>query len=243
MGRLDTFLGIPGRLRIGSWRGDDDVALVRTVPGTSPTTDELLRILDTATERGHRIALTPALGVTERQVFLANGFVERERLHLLRYDLHGADPMHRSWPTGFAHRRARPADLTEVLALDALAFDGFWRFDRAALLDARAATPRSRYRVAIDATDRIVGYHITGASGGFGFLQRLAVHPDLAGRGIGTALIDDALHWCRRRHCDAVLVNTQESNDRAFALYQRLGFVPEPDGLAVLMRRLDEVRA
>lgn len=243
MGRLDTFLGIPGRLRIGSWRGDDDVALVRTVPGTPPTTGELIGILDTASERGHRIALTPALGVTERQVFLDNGFVERERLHLLRYDLRAAHPTAPTWPTGVDHRRARPGDLTEVLALDALAFDGFWRFDREALLDARAATPRSRHRVAVDVNDRIVGYHITGASGGFGFLQRLAVHPDVAGRGIGTALIDDALDWCRRRRCDAVLVNTQESNDRAFALYQHLGFVPEPDGLAVLMRRLDEVSA
>jgi hypothetical protein len=34
-----------------------------------------------------------------------------------------------------------------------------------------------------------------------------------------------------------VLVNTQEINTRALALYRHLGFVPEPSGLAVL--RLD----
>ena len=33
---------------------------------------------------------------------------------------------------------------------------------------------------------------------------------------------------------DRVSVNTQEANTRAFALYERLGFVPVEPGLAVL---------
>jgi GNAT superfamily N-acetyltransferase len=82
--------------------------------------------------------------------------------------------------------------------------------------------------------NRVVGYHITGAARRLGYLQRLAVHPNFHGHGIGTALVGDALSWCRRRGCDSVLVNTQEINERAHSLYQHLGFTDEATGLAVL---------
>jgi GNAT superfamily N-acetyltransferase len=85
----------------------------------------------------------------------------------------------------------------------------------------------------------LVGYHVTGRAGSLGYLQRLAVHPDVHGRGLGTALVGDALDWCARRGCSSVLVNTQEINQRALSLYEHLGFRPEPPGLAVLERRLD----
>lgn len=126
-----------------------------------------------------------------------------------------------------------------MLAVDALAFDSFWTFDAAALRDARLATPRSRYRVAV-VEGRVIGYHITGAGGRMGYLQRLAVHPSLHGLGIGTALVRDALEWCGRRHCEQVLVNTQETNARAHGLYRHLGFTDEPVGLAVLSYALDD---
>jgi len=142
-----------------------------------------------------------------------------------------------------AFRRGRSRDIPGVLALDALAFDGFWRFDLPGLLDARQATPHSRFRVAWS-EDRIVGYHITGVARRLGYLQRLAVHPEFHGHGIGTALVGDSLRWCRRRGCDSVLVNTQEINQRALSLYRHLGFTDEPTGLAVLFADLEpEVRA
>jgi ribosomal protein S18 acetylase RimI-like enzyme len=44
----------------------------------------------------------------------------------------------------------------------------------------------------------------------------------------------DGLLWARRRGAGSVLVNTQESNDAAVRLYERMGFVREANGLAVL---------
>jgi ribosomal protein S18 acetylase RimI-like enzyme len=63
------------------------------------------------------------------------------------------------------------------------------------------------------------------------------VRPVDEGRGIGSALVVDGLRWLRRRRASRALVNTQEANARALALYEHLGFRRQRDGLAVL--RLD----
>ena len=82
----------------------------------------------------------------------------------------------------------------------------------------------------------MVGYAITGRGAGQGFLQRLATDPDLYGRGVGSALVVDALQWSARRRARRVLVNTQRENTRALDLYRRLGFEPTPTDLVVLRR-------
>ncbi len=126
-----------------------------------------------------------------------------------------------------------------MLEVDGVAFDPFWRFDAAGLDDARAATPNSRFRVA-DSHGEVVGYAITGRAGLLGYLQRLAVRPDRQGEGLGRALVVDALRWARRHGASSMLVNTQETNARALALYRKLGFVQETVGLAVLERPVDD---
>lgn len=238
MRRSDTVTGRADRLRIGPWRGDPATALVSPVPGRAPTPATLTRTIDEIAGLGYASILTPALAESEQGVFLDQGFHVRERLHLLGHDLRGLPAA--SVPEVHL-RRGRAGDLDAVLELDGLAFDGFWRFDHDGLADARRATPRSRFRVAV-AEHRVVGYHVTGVSGRLGYLQRLAVHPDAQGHGIGTALVGDSLLWCARRRAASVLVNTQESNAGALRLYRRLGFADEPTGLAVLALSIDRTR-
>jgi mycothiol synthase len=82
---------------------------------------------------------------------------------------------------------------------------------------------------------------VSGRSGGRGFLQRLAVDPDVQTRGIGTALALDGMRWMQSRGATTVLVNTQVDNDRALGLYRRLGFHLLDERLAVLGRDLGGV--
>jgi ribosomal protein S18 acetylase RimI-like enzyme len=179
-------------------------------------------------ERGFREVITAALGPAESRGFIEAGFDVRERLHLLAHDLHDLPAL---TPGGL--RRGRRGDRPGALNVDARSFDTFWRLDDEGFEEAMAATPTSRFRV-LDDVDHIVGYAVSGRAGPRGFLQRLAVDPEHQRQGWGRALAVDGLRWMKRRGVDRAMVNTQEQNDGALALYQHLGFRLQPGGLAVL---------
>ena len=224
------------RLRVGPWRGDPHTAYVNPVAGAPlPSGDFVGRCLRTLTAQGYGRVVTGALSPSEQSPFRAVGFVVTEHLHLLSHDLRSipaAEP-----PEGLLRRSTR-RDRDDVLALDQLAFDPFWRLDDGGLDEAIAATPHTRFRVA-DGPRGVLGYAITGRAGRRGYLQRLAVHPVEQRQGLGTLLVADALRWLRRWRADRAMVNTQLANERALALYERVGFRREPSGLSVLARELD----
>lgn len=230
-----------GRIRVGPWHGDDRIAYLAPVgDGPAPGPGDVRSTLERLTRSGYAEAVTAAIGPLEAHGFVLAGFEVHERLHLLARDL-------RDLPEAppATLRRTRRRDRPRVLAIDAAAFSPFWRLDDAGLEEAISATPASRFRVAVDRElgdadepAAIVGYVICGRAGRRGFVQRLAVDPAHHGHGLGRALLLDGLGWLRRRGVDRVVVNTQEANGRALALYEQLGFRRQPGGLAVLKKTL-----
>lgn len=222
------------RVRTGPWRGDAGIAYLSPLPDAPvPSVVFVRRCLDQLAAKGFRRVITSALAPAEQVGFLAAGFGVHERLHLLAHDLRRVPRADLS-----ALRRAVPADHPAVLDLDARAFPGFWRIDDAALGDAVAATPNSRFRVAAPG-GAVVGYAVTGRAGRRGFLQRLAVEPACQRQGLGRALAVDALRWLRRWRVEQAVVNTQVGNEAALGLYESLGFRREPAGLCVLAVSLE----
>jgi ribosomal protein S18 acetylase RimI-like enzyme len=216
------------RLRLAPWRGDPTIAeLAPALAGRPVAAESVERGLELVAGRGFRAVLTNALAPEEQHGYLSVGFSVHQRLHLLTCDL-DTIPERTNAPR---LRRGRRRDRRNILAVDHAAFDPFWRLDELGIHDALSATPASRLRVS---AGQRVAYAITGRAAARGYLQRLAVHPDHQRRGWGTALVVDALHWLRRRGATTAVVNTQESNQQALALYLNLGFVHQPDGLAVL---------
>jgi ribosomal protein S18 acetylase RimI-like enzyme len=223
----------PDRFRIVPRHGDERVALMSPLPGAVPPDPDAVRqCLAVLRERGVDEVVTGALARVEVPAFLDAGFVVREHLHLLVHDL---TTLPRA-PTldGVRLRRARRSDRADVLAVDAIAFDSFWRLDQAALADALEATAARRFRVAT--APEVRGYLVTGRSAGRGYLQRLAVDPAHQRGGIATMLVLDGLRWLARHGVSQAIVNTQEHNAGALALYSRLGFRRERHGLSVLAR-------
>ena len=86
---------------------------------------------------------------------------------------------------------------------------------------------------------RLVGFAISGAAGGQGYLQRLAVLPEHQREGHGRALALDALAWMRRRRLSHGVVNTAVTNAPALSLYESLGFRRLPEQLLVMQLDLD----
>lgn len=225
------------RLRIAPWRGDPRTAYV-VARASRPTAGGLARCLEELAAGGFEAALTAALPPEDQSPYLQNGFTVRERLHLLARPV--LPLLDAPLPGDLELRRARRRDRPAVLAVDDAAFPAFWHLDEAGLDDALEATPSVRFRVVQrgGGDGEVVGYAVTGRAGPRGYLQRLAVHPGAQRLGIGTALVADALRWLRRWGGRDVLVNTQEGNGAAVALYEHLGFERQADGLAVLERPL-----
>jgi ribosomal protein S18 acetylase RimI-like enzyme len=224
------------RLRVAPWRGDPTTAYVVARHGR-PSPYAVARCVEQLAVGGYEAALTTALAPADQGPWLATGFTVHERLHLLS---RAVEPVPEVGPASVALRRGRRKDRPDVLEVDGAAFPAFWRLDDAGLEDAITATPSARFRVACDPAlgDRIVGYAVTGRAGARGYLQRLAVDPAVQRRGVGAALVADAVRWLRRWGAREVLVNTQEENERAVALYEHLGFHRHDEGLAVLQRPL-----
>lgn len=224
------------RFRVGPWHADASTAYLTLTPEvTRPSVAGLQRCLERLRDEGYSSIITSALHPEEARPFLQAGFAEYDRLRVLSHDLSDLDPPHRSTDARVRLRRARRSDRADALAVDALAFPPFWRLDEAGLDEAIDATPRTRFRVA-QLDGHTIGYAVTGRAMTQGFLQRLATDPRHMGRGVGSALVLDALRWARRRHVQRVLVNTQDDNDRALALYGQLGFQLTATDLVVLTR-------
>jgi ribosomal protein S18 acetylase RimI-like enzyme len=230
------------QFRVGPWNADAAVAYMALAPDvTMPSVGGVRRMLEQLAADGYRAVTTAALRPQELAPFLQAGFTERERLTILHHSLDEL-PAARSVRAdgGATHRvrlrRAVRRDRAQVLEVDHVAFSTSWQLDDAGLDDALAATPRSRFRVAVD--HGVCGYAVCGRAADTGYLQRLAVLPDRQGGGIGARLVIDALAWLRRRGAHSALVNTQDGNERALDLYRRLGFRPESYDLVVLERSI-----
>ncbi|MDH4144802.1 MAG: GNAT family N-acetyltransferase [Acidimicrobiia bacterium] len=226
---LVTVDGAP--LRIGPWRARSPFGYLAPLNDSPQLTAGTIRqACDLLAGHGYRHVISGAVPEQQARPFVDAGFVLRERLHLLRHDMSALGR-----PRRRLVRRTSRRDHDAILAVDNVAFEPFWRMDAASLEDTLAATPQSRLRVT---GSPVVGYSAFGLAGRCGYLQRLAVHPDEQGRGLASALVFDGLRWCARKGAHSALVNTQEHNERALALYQHLGFQREPYWLVVLEARI-----
>lgn len=255
-GGTPTSSRVVRRQRIGDEAARIDLRFASTgelvlVTISSETTQPLSslavgRVLETYVETSAYpvIVRTPAITREEAVSFHQHGFATKSVLRLLSCDLmHDFTGERTPSSIGVRLRRGRTSDLRACVDVDRRAFGLENCFDALDLLAALDATERSRLRVAVVrptghvGRDCIAGFAVTGRAGTRGYLQRLAVDPGAAGEGIGSALVSDALQWCRARGVRRTVVNTESDNLRALGLYRRLGFVDMALDLLLLERR------
>lgn len=127
--------------------------------------------------------------------------------------------MSESWTIRLAERR----DVPELLALEVAQFPEPWT--RSMLLDEITNEATRRYTVAIE-EEKVIGY-----LGVMWVMDELHVNtlgtlPGHEGRGVATALLNDAWVVARGRGVHRATLEVAVSNTRAQELYRRFGFSP-----------------
>ena len=173
---------------------------------------------------------SPPLAPTASSMWTASGFAAHQQLALMERTL--------TRPIGSVavpSRRGEESDWPVVADIDRAAFDGTWRMGGVGLRDAMTATPRSRF-IVLEIDGSVVGFSVVGLAIHTGYLQRIAVRPDLQGQGLGRSMLRESMSWARAGGARSMLLNTQLDNQGAAALYESEGFVRLPDRLTLYRR-------
>jgi len=124
-----------------------------------------------------------------------------------------------------------PDDVPGVLAVEQACFAPLWQRDAADILDVAETYP---YFVVAEDERGILGYQFNTMDAVTGYLVRIAVHPRAWGTGVGTRLMAEAVRYFQQRRVWKIVLNTEEENYRAHALYQWFGFqLIEPRGFVL----------
>jgi ribosomal protein S18 acetylase RimI-like enzyme len=149
----------------------------------------------------------------------ASGFSSCQSIVML--ERQGQSLMGVSLPAGFSIRTMLQYDLPAVAEVDAAAFDPLWQNSLPAL---EYAYPQAVLATVAEADGQVLGYQISTRNPLGAHLARLAVRPDLQGRGLGRALVEDLVQQADRHGLYHLTVNTQSDNTASLALYKKTGF-------------------
>lgn len=125
-------------------------------------------------------------------------------------------------PEGVVLRPMRLEDLEMVEKVDQAAFLVIWQTSRLTL---EAAFSQSAVASVAETDGQIIGYQISTPTTRGGHLARLATLPQFQGKGIGYALVRDALIRFIQRGAQTITVNTQKNNLASLAIYRKAGFI------------------
>jgi ribosomal-protein-alanine N-acetyltransferase len=159
------------------------------------------------------------LSVTGRNTFLPR------QIHLPYY--HAAKQQMTAGPgTKFVIRKARPADINQLMALET----GSFSCDRLSARRMRhwISAPNGILLVAVPAANpkHVVGYCLafTRSNSLVARAYSLATSPEARGKGLGRLLMEAMARASKRKGCTAVRLEVAKSNERAIALYEKLNY-------------------
>jgi ribosomal-protein-alanine N-acetyltransferase len=118
-------------------------------------------------------------------------------------------------------RALRSEDLPALADVDQRSFDRLWRYSLNTLGE---AFKQSSIATVIEREGHPIAYQMSTTSIYGAHLARLAVAPEWQGRGLGKALVMDALHRLIREGAAKISVNTQVDNIQSLRIYHALGF-------------------
>jgi ribosomal protein S18 acetylase RimI-like enzyme len=169
--------------------------------------------------KGQYIAAAIVLKDWLAELLLSSGFACHQSIVMLERD--GGNPTEKALSPEISLRTMMPFDLPAVAEVDASAFELIWRNS---LLVLEQAYPQAGWATVAETDGQVIGYQLSTRNSLGVHLARLAVRPDLQGKGLGYALVADLIRRAGQSGITHLTVNTQSDNATSLALYQRMGF-------------------
>ncbi len=215
------------------WRDHLDILAIRGLWAREqmiPVLIDDVRALGGA--RGFTRLVSPLLAEVTTGHYETAGFEPYERLIAFRLEVRtGKLPEQQAPPEGIRLRPAIEADLSEVLEIDSECFSPFWAYEPRRLLTAYA----EERMVVAEEKGRLIGYTLSTVKRGSGTIGRLAVAPGSRSRGIGFALLAEAVRGLVRQGARSVSLCTQDHNIASRALYRRAGMTELSERLVLML--------
>lgn len=218
---LRTWRDGMGALAIrGAWA--PDYRLVRLVS----------EAVNVARAHGYTLLVSPLVSRTLLRRYLEAGMAEAESIVALQAAPHrvvmSLDPALR----GLRLRAAGVNDIESLVAVDAEAFELFWRYGPVEF----AECLREERLVIAEREDVVVGYSSDSIWGSTCTIGRLAVSPSHRRQGVASVLLRGAALRAQSEGVALLSLCTQEENRASRSLYARAGFheVDERYGLATV---------
>jgi ribosomal protein S18 acetylase RimI-like enzyme len=121
-------------------------------------------------------------------------------------------------------------DLSEVIEIDSNAFGPLWRNSPPLL---QLAYNQADFATVAYDENGLTGYQISTPTQYGAHLGRLATHPRAQGRGVAYSLLRNLQDHFPPTATVRLSVNTQDTNFKSIALYQKAGFVETPETFPV----------
>jgi ribosomal-protein-alanine N-acetyltransferase len=185
----------------------------------SAVSGALLHVLDLARAQGFTDVVTPPTPVEDTAEYLRAGMRSHATVATLTLGRQSAVP-EALMPERTSLRLAGHRDIDALLAVDERCFEPFWRYDARHL----SRFCGSGRLVMAERDGEAVGYTLSTAEGGEGLLGRLCVTPRWRRRGIGSALLSDAIQYMRDQGAARVTLSTQTDNEQSQSLYRQAHF-------------------
>lgn len=208
----------------GRWRHRDDIFEITEIAGTGTAVELAEAFAQEASSRGVHLVVVPERTEQRKsQFYSAAGFEPIEEI--IVYELHGLrPPRHRPMTPQFEGVPRNDAfQREELLDLDNRTFPWLW-WNSAGEFDNYFQADGVSIEMARDDTGKPMAYVGFTRLRGWGHLDRIAVSPDVQGRGLGKKSLEYAIARMVSMGARRVGLSTQSDNHVSRQLYESVGF-------------------
>jgi GNAT superfamily N-acetyltransferase len=212
----------------GPWRHREEVSSVLELSGRENAASLLRRFAQASQQSGKRVAL-----MSEHQERRDPRLYKRARFdlieHIMIYELPRIPEIDtREFRLSFREMPVlAESNMDALLELDHESFPWLWWNSRDEFLSYGRAHGVKIYG-GFDASGQLISYIGVTRFRAWGHLDRIAVRPDLQGRGIGLESLEFAIHVLAAAGARRIGLSTQARNERSRLLYERYGFRRSP---------------